>query len=545
MSHIYIAYHRDDSDFAARVMRQIEDAGFRVWMDHERVRAEHIRWRESIDQAIRDAFALLVIISPAARASEQVNYEWTFALGTDIPVIPVIYKQAPLHPRQRILTRVDFTETGAPPWGKLLRIIHEAHDEDNDPRGRRYASRSGTVPPWERDRLSPIERARRSRAAQRDSKPFPPMIDSKMEQPHKLLEALESDDRDQRAHAAHRLGELNDRSTIPALIKLLRNDDWRVREAAASTLAKLKAAAALPALLETLRQSRPGPFGSSGPNRVVVDAIREIGPAGIRVLIDALSDDDARLRLVIVDLLGEFGDTDAIPALASALRDPEPGVRSQAADALGKLGSESAVPDLLALLSDSDKDVRISAAWALGQIGHPSALDALLKLLHDREWRTRWAAAQALWEIGAPAVPGLIAKLYEPDEYVRHAAVQALAEIREPAIEPLIRTLGARDWDARWGAAAALQAIGAPAVPVLVETLHSRDWQAGWAAAETLKRINTTEALEAVATWQQDHPPGAEASQPDTGSSDTPHASPATHAHRDSQHDDIPPSREG
>jgi HEAT repeat protein len=556
MSHIYIAYHRDDSEFVAGLIRQLEDGGFRVWSDHARLSAETTSWRESIDQAIRDAFALLVVITPAARASEQVNYEWMFALGTDIPVIPVILEPAPLHPRQEILTSVDFTDPGSPPWGKLLRIVYDAYEDDNDPRGRR-SSRPTSAPPWRREGPTPMERMRRANASRRDSSPLPPLTGSREQQRQKLLDTLNDDDRDRRQRAAHRLGELGDRSTIPALIKLLRDDEWRVREAAASALAKLDAVAAVPALLETLRQTRPGPFGGGSPNKVVVSALREIGPAGLPVLIDALSDDNMRLRLVIVDLLGEFGDTEAVPALVGALHDPESRVRWRAADALGKMGSHAAVPELLRMLSDSDNDVRISAAWALGQIGHPSALKPLFKMLNNREWRTRWAAAQALWTIGDAAIPGLIARLHNPNDYVRHATIHTLAEIGDPAVEALIATLRVQDWDARWGAASALQTIGAPAVPALIEALNAGDWQAGWAAAETLKRINTREARRAVALWQDNradraHPDAdpfdADSNDPDDANgdnangddsgSDAAHAPQRARPHRNTPPDD-------
>jgi HEAT repeat protein len=507
MGHVFISYHSEDGEFVADVIRQLEDAGFQVWLDHERLRAEG-KWRESIDTAIRDAFALLVILTPAARDSEQIMYEWMFALGVGVRVIPIIREATKLPPRLEPLTHLEFTTTTGLPWGKLIRLIQEAFDSHRDqspPRPTSFPSRSGS-----RGRPSLLDRARRpsdrpsfGRASRSRRNEWSGGLDKDTENDvSKLIEALEDKERDKRSQAAARLGELGAKEAIPALIARLRDDDYRVREDAARALGKLKATGAVLGLLEAIRQSRPGPFGGGGQS-FFIDALNQIGVMAVPVLVDALSDEDPRMRLTIVDLLGEIGETDAVTALASALRDPEWRVRWRAADALGKLGDPAAVPDLLAMLADDSKDVRVSAAWALGRIGHDSAIEGLAKLLHDREWRVRWGAAEALWEIGAAAIPALIELLREQDDYVRRAAMRALAQIGSPAIPALIAALEDSNWDVRWTAANALHEIGDAAVPALVEALDGDHWQATWAAADTLKRIGTPDAMEAVDKWRE------------------------------------------
>ena len=42
-----------------------------------------------IDLSIKNAFALIVIMTPEAKASEYVTYEWAFAWGVVVKVIPV------------------------------------------------------------------------------------------------------------------------------------------------------------------------------------------------------------------------------------------------------------------------------------------------------------------------------------------------------------------------------------------------------------------------------------------------------------------------
>lgn len=500
--HVFISYRGEDGEFVAALTRQLEGAGFQVWSENERLRAEGA-WRESGDQAIRDSFALIVVLTPAARASEQITYEWTFALGVGVRLILVLREPTDIHPRLITHPCLDFTDgVAAPPWGRLIRLVQEALDTQ------RRSSLLGPRPgerlpqPAGGSRPSLLDRRRRESYDEDSGGEGDPLDKSKSVAD--LIKMLEDEDAnsEERAATARRLGEIADKAAIPALTRALRDDDWNVREASAAALGKLKAAGAVVGLLEALRWGRPGPFGNGG-STVFINAIREIGPLAVPVLIDAMSDEEARIRLHIVELLRDFGDSDSVLALAGALRDPEWRVRWKAADALGRIGSAAAVPDLVEMLSDSAKDVQIAAVWALGKIKHESCIPALIKLLRDREWRVRWAAAEALWEIGPAAVAALLDMLRDPDEYVRRAAMRALAEIGEPAIPDLIKTLGDANWDVRWSAASALQDIGNAAVPALVAALEMENWQAAWAAAETLKRIGTPEAMAAFETWRK------------------------------------------
>ncbi|MBI5960146.1 MAG: HEAT repeat domain-containing protein [Chloroflexi bacterium] len=498
--HVYISYRSENGEFVAELTRQLEGAGFQVWSENERLRVDET-WREPMDQAMRDAFALVTVMTPAANASEHMKYEWTFSLGVGVKVIVLIIEPTDLPPRLMALPRLEFGDPAARPWGRLIRLVQEAFDSQRRPiLPARPGLERQAAPPLGSPRPNPFERRRRefddenSEGGQTGSaKSVPDLI--------KILQDEDANG-EERAVAARRLGEAGDKSAIPALTQSLRDDDWNVREAAARALGKLKAAGAVVGLLEALRWGRPGPFGGGG-SAVFVTAIREIGALAVPVLVDALGDEDVRMRLHVVDLLRELGESESVIALAGALRDPEWRVRWKAADALGRLGSPAAVPDLVSMLTDNAKDVQIAAAWALGKIKHESAVPGLVKLLRDREWRVRWAAAEALWEIGEVAVPGLLETLRDPDEYVRRAAVRALAEIGEPAIPELIRTLSDTNWDVRWSAAAALQEIGNLAVPALVTTLTDQSWQTAWAAAETLKRIGTPEAMQAVEVWRK------------------------------------------
>jgi tetratricopeptide (TPR) repeat protein len=119
--HVFISYQHDDSDFADALIYRVEKVGFKTWIDNNGLYPGE-DWREGIDQSIRDAFALIVIMSPVAKASEYVTYEWAFAWGCGIKVIPVMYKFTSLHPRLESLQYLDFTNR-LRPWNDLMRTL--------------------------------------------------------------------------------------------------------------------------------------------------------------------------------------------------------------------------------------------------------------------------------------------------------------------------------------------------------------------------------------------------------------------------------------
>ncbi len=61
-------------------------------------------------------------MSPDAKASEYVTYEWAFAWGCGIKVIPVMYRKTELHPRLGALQYLDFTGR-IRPWDSLMKTL--------------------------------------------------------------------------------------------------------------------------------------------------------------------------------------------------------------------------------------------------------------------------------------------------------------------------------------------------------------------------------------------------------------------------------------
>jgi hypothetical protein len=120
--HIFISHAKEDGDFAELLKLKLERENHDAWVDSDRL-DPGLDWRLEIDQAVRDAVAVLAIMSPEARASEYVTYEWAFAWGCGTKVIPIMLKQTTLHPRLATLQYLDFTNRIARPWDRLFAVL--------------------------------------------------------------------------------------------------------------------------------------------------------------------------------------------------------------------------------------------------------------------------------------------------------------------------------------------------------------------------------------------------------------------------------------
>ena len=160
---------------------------------------------------------------------------------------------------------------------------------------------------------------------------------------------------------------------------------------------------------------------------------------------------NAGVRRTAVQLLRQFGGSDAVPSLAALLDDDEVHVRREAVRAILMLGSDRGYAVLeSALVSDNLRardavmhelttlrdgratplfcyiidhtdhrgataDLYLTAIARLGSLGGPAAIDALKSVLYRGEWwaprrtaRLREAAASALAKIGSPEARGVL-----------------------------------------------------------------------------------------------------------------------------------------
>jgi hypothetical protein len=342
--HVFISYKHEDRVFASQLIRQVQTAGFRVWIDDEQLRAGE-NWREAINTAIRQSFALILVLTPDARTSEYVTYEWAFAQGAGIKVIPVMLRATSfLHPQLEMLQYLDFTHADQQPWDRLIQRLREVQGE------------------YRPDRISVTQDAPRA--------------------VKQAVAALDSPSADERRQALRSLAQMNHPTAYSALAEAVQHPLRDVRVDAAFMLAK---------------QSNNTDF------------------AAVPGLIEALQDEDARIRTAAVKILGEVGDPNSVPHLLQIINtERDSNIRWLATGSLSKMGT-AAVPGLVKALQDNDWKVRRSACEALWGMGEPAAVPGLIEALFDRNDVVRQAATSALEAIGAMAVPALTTALNGPN----------------------------------------------------------------------------------------------------------------------------------
>ena len=416
--HVFVSYKHEDVDFAENVMSRLEARGFPTWADQKIGAGEE--WRTAIDLSIKNSFALIAIMTPEAKASEYVTYEWAFAWGIGVRVIPVMLRKTELHPRLEALQYLDFTVPMSRPWEQLLKEVQAA---SKVPRAQTVRTPLN-APPFVHQAVVTLDSA----SATQRKEAIETLLQARamVNICGVLIEALAHPLPDVRLNSAQALGQIRDVAAVPGLREALHDPEAIVRVNSAEALGEIKDAAAVSALSEALHD----------PEAIVRDsaawALGEIKDAtAVPALSKALHDPEGVVRNSAAEALGEIRDATAVPALCEALlHDTNVGVRSWAAEALGEIKDATAVPALSEALHDPKDRVRKSAAAALGWIGSATAVPALSDALHDPESRVRKSAAAALGWIGdVAAIPALSKALRDPNVYEN--AAWALAQIQE------------------------------------------------------------------------------------------------------------------
>ena len=106
--HIFVCYAREDAGFVLRLAASLQARGVPVWLDQWNIKGG-TDWDHSIDSALHDCAQFLIVLSPAAVASDEVRGELRTALDKKKPVVPVLRQTCDI-PRRLLLTQyVDFT----------------------------------------------------------------------------------------------------------------------------------------------------------------------------------------------------------------------------------------------------------------------------------------------------------------------------------------------------------------------------------------------------------------------------------------------------
>jgi HEAT repeat protein len=186
-----------------------------------------------------------------------------------------------------------------------------------------------------------------------------------------------------RSEAAQAIGEIGPAAeeAVPHLAKALGNRDSKLRTEAAHALKRIDSQwqqypsvqEIIPVFVKALSDTTAVPDCN-----MPAEALKEIGPASVRYLAEALADSNKDIVNSAAKFLEEKypdwtrseGAREAVPKLAESLTDSQWFVRHAAAEVLGKIGPGAikAVPYLVKMLADKNKAVRDISKEALNKI---------------------------------------------------------------------------------------------------------------------------------------------------------------------------------
>ena len=87
--HVFISYATKDAAFVNRLREELARQNIPYWIDKEGLRPGTINWEKGIRQALRDAFAVIYVVTPASYASDNVQGEIAIADVEGCTIYPV------------------------------------------------------------------------------------------------------------------------------------------------------------------------------------------------------------------------------------------------------------------------------------------------------------------------------------------------------------------------------------------------------------------------------------------------------------------------
>ena len=175
------------------------------------------------------------------------------------------------------------------------------------------------------------------------------------------------------------LGYIHQEDVVAFLINELKRDDESLRLAAASALKRQDPLLTVEPMLEAL--SKPEVFLASR----VYDVLKAIGPKLVPVICHKIIDADNRGRMVMVQLLGAFGDETILPILEQLAKSRDYELRKAVAEAIVQIGGEAALPLLSELIHDESWQIRLLATEGIREDCLTDGLFFLRQALHDEK----------------------------------------------------------------------------------------------------------------------------------------------------------------
>jgi len=112
---VFLSYSHQDRSWAAQFADALIAAGIRPWLAESQLQLGE-KWKDRLEQALRDASTLVCILSPKSVDSPQIFFELGAAMAGRKRIIPVIAEE--LDPKN------------APPFIMQFQALHETSPQE-------------------------------------------------------------------------------------------------------------------------------------------------------------------------------------------------------------------------------------------------------------------------------------------------------------------------------------------------------------------------------------------------------------------------------
>jgi len=119
---------------------------------------------------------------------------------------------------------------------------------------------------------------------------------------------------------------------VEQLIEVLKDQNPVVREGVVQALEKIRDPRAIQPLIDSLKDTSP---------KRIADALRSIELGSFEALIEALKNEDSRIRLGAIMALGQMKNLDALEPLTKAAEDKDPTVKQFAKSSIHRIKHET------------------------------------------------------------------------------------------------------------------------------------------------------------------------------------------------------------
>lgn len=183
----------------------------------------------------------------------------------------------------------------------------------------------------------------------------------------------------EKAQALEALGYIHNPNVVTFLVQEMRREDESLRLAAAGALKKQDPLLVIEPMLDAL--TRPENFLASR----IHDVLQSLGPKLVPVILQKIDKADMNGKMVMVQLLGAFGDSSVIPTLTALLETKNYLLKKMTVEAIGQIQGQEVCPILMNLLKDENWQIRLLSAEAIGRGRYYQACPALREAFYQEQ----------------------------------------------------------------------------------------------------------------------------------------------------------------